>query len=250
MRSPDAAAGRPAGARATPDLVQILSNDAPFRDGISKHLQTLGRFTTACHDDDTVVVRRLATTPRYLAALVVGASTPSAQDAEICAAFRLHGATLPILLAGGQSFEPWPAIRHAVMLGDRPGKSDTNGRVQACLKDRFHTLAYGNACFAIAGHIYCAGPKKLIPDDGGKAVRLTPTEAALLETLWLNRGKTIAGPVLTHRIWGRACAETQRALKSHIYNLRQKIEQDSALRGRVLLTQSSGYRLVPEGLRF
>jgi hypothetical protein len=249
MAPPDAAGAAGAGVPG-PGLIQIVCQDAGLSAGIATHLQTLGKFTTVCHDDDSIVARRLAAAPRYLAALVVGACTPSATHAEICAAFRLRGVTLPILLAGARAFDPWPAIRHAVAPPQHATSGDTGGRVQACLSDRFHTVAYGRAaCFTIGAATYCAGPKALVPDDGGGPIRLTPIEAALLEALWLRRARPVAGPVLAEAIWGHACAQTQRALKTHIYNLRRKIEPNASLQDRVLLTESSGYRLLPAGLQ-
>lgn len=83
---------------------------------------------------------------------------------------------------------------------------------------------------------------RLLPHDGRKAddIRLTEKECAIL--LILRGGRTIRRQEMLDAIWGYAGGVETHTLETHIYRLRQKIEDDPA-NPRYLLTDETGYRL-------
>ena len=80
--------------------------------------------------------------------------------------------------------------------------------------------------------------------EGGDAVRLTEKETAILGYL-LCAGNTVTGrDTLLAAVWGYNANVTTHTLETHVYRLRQKIEDDPA-NARLLITEPGGYRLVP-----
>jgi two-component system KDP operon response regulator KdpE len=59
---------------------------------------------------------------------------------------------------------------------------------------------------------------------GGEAVHLTPTEFDLLRTLVRNRGRLMTHRALLAEVWGPAWSDDTATLRTHVANLRRKIE--------------------------
>jgi two-component system KDP operon response regulator KdpE len=75
----------------------------------------------------------------------------------------------------------------------------------------------------------------------GEEVHLTPIEFELLSCLALNRGRLMTHRALLTEVWGPAYAEDTQTLRTHIANLRRKIEP--AERPRYIRTDPGvGYR--------
>ena len=58
----------------------------------------------------------------------------------------------------------------------------------------------------------------------GEAVHLTPTEYDLLRILVRNRGRLLTHRMLLSEVWGPQYADDTQALRTHIANLRRKLE--------------------------
>jgi two-component system KDP operon response regulator KdpE len=81
---------------------------------------------------------------------------------------------------------------------------------------------------------------------GGAAVRLTPTEYRLLETLATNAGRLCTHRFLLERVWGPGYGDESQYLRVYMANLRKKLDDPAA--PQLLLTEPGmGYRfVVPE----
>jgi two-component system KDP operon response regulator KdpE len=82
-------------------------------------------------------------------------------------------------------------------------------------------------------------------DVGGREVRLTPKEYALLQELVLSAGKVLTHQVLLGRVWGPEYLGEYNYLRVFLRRLRRKIEADPT-EPRYLLTELGvGYRFAP-----
>jgi two-component system, OmpR family, KDP operon response regulator KdpE len=81
--------------------------------------------------------------------------------------------------------------------------------------------------------------------EGDNAVRLTPTQWRLLETLLRHPGQLVATQRLLTEIWGHGYERSAHYLRFHMAGLRRKLEADPS-RPRHLLTEPGmGYRYQP-----
>lgn len=82
----------------------------------------------------------------------------------------------------------------------------------------------------------------------GQEIHLTRTEFGLLRTFVRHRGKLLTHQALLLEVWGAAYADDTATLRTHIANLRRKIEGPVAADGsggRLIRTETGvGYRLL------
>lgn len=100
-----------------------------------------------------------------------------------------------------------------------------------------------DATFAVGPYTFKPGHKLLVDQKGGK-IRLTEKEAAIIKYLYRAGDKVITRDVLLEEVWGYNSGVTTHTLETHVYRLRQKIEQDPS-NAQLLITESGGYKLNP-----
>ena len=76
-------------------------------------------------------------------------------------------------------------------------------------------------------------------------LHLTPTEFDLLKALMSNRGRLMTHAALLTQVWGPAYAEDVATLRTHIANLRRKVEPGGAAR-HIRTEAGIGYRFTAE----
>jgi two-component system KDP operon response regulator KdpE len=84
--------------------------------------------------------------------------------------------------------------------------------------------------------------------QGGREVRLTPREFAILELLAGAAGRPIGAAEIVRKVWGPDQAVTADAVRVHISAIRRKLEPDPGS-PRYLVTEPwVGYRFIAEPL--
>ena len=78
----------------------------------------------------------------------------------------------------------------------------------------------------------------------GDEVHLTPTEFELLRTLMRNRGRLMTHRALLVEVWGRAYERDTQILRTHLANLRRKIETTPGTPRYILTDPGVGYRFA------
>ena len=83
---------------------------------------------------------------------------------------------------------------------------------------------------------------KILESNEGRSIRLTEKENNILKFLYKNLGNTVSRETLLHEVWGYNSKVTTHTLETHIYRLRQKIEDDPS-NACFLITEPGGYKL-------
>ena len=111
-------------------------------------------------------------------------------------------------------------------------------RVQLCQHE-----ASEDAVFTIGPYTFRPSSKLLLNPKGNKA-RLTEKETSILRYLYRAGQQPVLRETLLQEVWGYNSGLTTHTLETHIYRLRQKIENDAAAPA-ILVTEAGGYKLMP-----
>jgi two-component system KDP operon response regulator KdpE len=84
--------------------------------------------------------------------------------------------------------------------------------------------------------------------QGGREVRLTPTEFSLLELLATNAGKPMFIEQIIARVWRSAPATTADTVRVHMSSLRKKVEPEPSDPRYIVTEPWVGYRFIAEPL--
>jgi len=174
--------------------------------------------------------------------MILDVGLPDGDGRELCREFRNGGVTCPILLLTARDSD------EDVIKGLDSGANDHIAKPFrfAVLAARIHAHLRSHEQSEEA--VYRIGPytfrpsAKLLLDAKGKKIRLTEKETNILKHLHRS-GHTVARETLLHEVWGYNPAVTTHTLETHIYRLRQKIENNPGA-AQILVTESGGYRLV------
>jgi two-component system KDP operon response regulator KdpE len=85
-------------------------------------------------------------------------------------------------------------------------------------------------------------PARIVRREG-EEVHLTPTEFELLRVLAQNRGRLMTHTTLLGEVWGQAYVDDPQVLRTHIANLRRKIEPEGETR-YIRTDPGVGYRFA------
>ena len=82
--------------------------------------------------------------------------------------------------------------------------------------------------------------------QGGRDIRLTPTELSLLELLATNAGRPLFTDHIIARVWSDAPGTTADTVRVHMSALRRKIEPDPSSPRYIVTEPWVGYRFIAE----
>jgi DNA-binding response OmpR family regulator len=89
-------------------------------------------------------------------------------------------------------------------------------------------------------------PPRMRAELGGRQIELTPTEFQLLATLAAQPGRIFTRSQLLDALHGVAFESYERAIDTHIKNIRRKLEPDPRVPRHVLTVYGVGYRFADE----
>jgi DNA-binding response OmpR family regulator len=168
---------------------------------------------------------------------------PDGDGSDYCAKLRRQGHKMPIIMLTGFGGEMdivrglGAGANDYIVKPFRP--RELMARIRTQLRD-FETS--DDATFTIGPYLFRPSARSLVERASNRRIHLTTKEVALLKFLHRARNRVVDRQGLLNRIWGYHTSVTTHTLETHIYRLRQKIEQDPAT-PRLLVTHRKGYRL-------
>lgn len=222
--------------------ILIVDDDETLRSTLSEQLALHEEFETDEAATGAEGLEKSKTSHVDLVLLDVG--LPDFDGREVCRLMRKAGVKCPIIMLTGHDSEADTILGLDAGANDYVAKPFRFGillaRVRAHLRSHEQSE---DAVFQIGSYTFKPAMKLLENENEKKKVRLTEKETAILKYLY-RAGGVVSRDVLLHEVWGYNSGVTTHTLETHIYRLRQKIEQDPS-NAELLVTETGGYRLVP-----
>jgi DNA-binding response OmpR family regulator len=220
--------------------VLLVDDDTMLRSSLAEQLAATGEYAPV--EAGSVAEGRAKAKDGLYEFMILDVGLPDGDGRKLCRALRDDGVSCPIVLltaadsdadtiegleSGANDYITKP-FRFAVLMA----------RIHAHLRNHEQSE---EAVYRIGPYTFRPSAKLLI-DPTEKKIRLTEKETNILKFLYRS-GETVARETLLHEVWGYNPAVTTHTLETHIYRLRQKIENNPG-QAQILVTESGGYRLV------
>jgi DNA-binding response OmpR family regulator len=170
---------------------------------------------------------------------------PRMDGFDVCAGLRRAGVRTPIILLTARVQEA------EKILGLDAGADDYVTKPFSLRELRARIRAQLRRGLPEAAGVYRFGDCEIDFDRAelkrsGRRVEITAQELRLLAALVRSRGRVLSRDQLIEAAWGRGIAITERAVDSHIFNLRKKIETVPSQPKFLVGVRGLGYRFEDE----
>ena len=221
--------------------ILLVDDDGDLRGSLCEQLRLHDDYETAEAATGSEALEILKEANFDLILLDIG--LPDLDGRELCRMVRRLGVKVPVIMLTAADTEA------DTILGLESGANDyvvkpfkfgvLLARIRAQLRQHEQSE---DAIFTIGPYTFKPSAKLLVKGEGGRTVRLTEKETAILKYLYRTGEKAVSRDRLLNEVWGYNAGVTTHTLETHIYRLRQKIEEDPS-KARILLTKPGGYLL-------
>tara|TARA_R110002110_G_scaffold12692_9_gene60204 strand:- start:5605 stop:6291 length:687 start_codon:yes stop_codon:yes gene_type:complete len=222
--------------------ILIVDDDDALRGSLMEQLQLHEAFSCLAVASAAAGLEHARSSHVDLVLLDVG--LPDMDGREACRLMRKAGVKVPIIMLTGADTDSDTILGLDAGANDYVTKPFRFGVLLARI--RAHLRSHENsddAVFKIGPYSFRPGAKMLL-DTEEKKIRLTEKETSILKYLYRAGARVVGRDVLLAEVWGYNSGVTTHTLETHIYRLRQKIENDPS-NAELLVTEAGGYRLVP-----
>jgi DNA-binding response OmpR family regulator len=222
--------------------ILVVDDDRELRETLVEQLALHEEFETDAVETAQAALQQARSGRIDLVLMDVGLPDMDGRDAV--RVLRKNGFKAPVIMLTGHDTDS------DTILGLEAGANDyvskpfrfavLLARIRAQLRSH---EASEDAVFPVGPYTFRPGAKLLVTQRGTK-IRLTEKETAILRYLYRAGQCAVSRDVLLHEVWGYNSGVTTHTLETHIYRLRQKIENDPS-NAALLVTDAGGYKLVP-----
>ena len=211
-----------------PDIVLSLQED----------LRRQGYDTSVSTDGDDAICRG---TTELWDLILLDVMLPGANGFEVCAAIRRAGVRTPVILLTAKARELDKEQGLDSGADDYVTKPFSLRELRARIRAQLRRG--GNGSDRLVRFADCElDLDRAELRKGGARVDLTAQEFRILQVFVRSGGRVLSREQLIEGAWGRGMAITDRAVDTHVFNLRRKVEADPAEPRVILSVRGLGYR--------
>ena len=230
-----------------PRPILIVEDDAALRATLAEQITLAGEFRIVEAESAAEAAAKLDAGDARYDAVLLDIGLPDADGREFCAKLRRDGKRMPVIMLTGADAEQDVVRGLDAGANDYIAKPFRLGELLARVRAQLRVFDNSeDAVFTIGPYLFRPAAKLLLEPARNRKIRLTGKECGILKFLHRAGGRPVGRQALLNEVWGYNSTVATHTLETHIYRLRQKIEPGPA-GTRLLLTESGGYRLDPQG---
>jgi len=224
--------------------ILIVEDDPALRATLAEQIGMDGEFSATEAESAGSAEAKLASGGGHFDAILLDVGLPDADGRDFCAKLRREGRQMPIIMLTGADTEADVIRGLDAGANDYIAKPFRLPELRARLRAQVRLFdSSEHAVLEIGSYVFRPSAKLLLEPARNRKVRLTDKENRILRFLCGLGGKPAERQVLLYEVWGYSNAADTHTLETHIYRLRQKIEDDPS-RPQLLLTEpGSRYKL-------
>jgi DNA-binding response OmpR family regulator len=218
--------------------ILIVEDDASLAMGLEDDLKLEGYQVQVARDGETASRKALK---ESFDLIVLDVMLPGKDGFEVCRELRRNGLHMPIIMLTARTQDSDKVLGLELGADDYVTKPfnprELRARIKAVLRrtgNELHELySFGDVEVDFSRHEL---------RNAGKPVTVTHMEFKLLEALIRSRGRVLSRAQLLDDVWGLDNFVTDRAVDTHIANLRKKIETRPSHPRYLTTVPGVGYR--------
>ena len=223
--------------------ILLIDDDDALRQSLAEQLRLHEEFETKEANNGTDGMEMAKA--EYYDAIVLDVGLPDMDGREVCRLLRRSNVKSPVIMLTAADSDADTILALDSGANDYVTKPFKLGVLLARLRAQLRQHEQSeDAVFTIGPYTFQPSAKILVHNGDKKKVRLTEKETSILKYLYRSGSAVVGRDALLGEVWGYNAGVTTHTLETHVYRLRQKIEQDPS-NARILVTEPGGYRLVP-----
>lgn len=227
---------------AQPKTLLIVDDNDDLRTELADLLASGGEFTVHQAADGAAGVRAALESRPDL--ILLDVDLPDTNGREVCRELRARQVACPVIMLTAADTETEMVGGLDAGANDYVTKPFKLAVLQARIRAQLRSHEHSEGAVFRLGPFEFRPAAKVLVDASGRKIRLTEKETSILKYLYRAGDKPVPREELLAEVWGYNAGVTTHTLETHVYRLRQKIENGSAS-GRLILTEGGGYRLAP-----
>jgi two-component system, OmpR family, KDP operon response regulator KdpE len=222
-------------------VILVVDDDPAIRDSLSRELRAAGYTTSAAADGSEGLQRFTSQAPDLV---LTDIAMPRSDGFELISAIRATS-RVPIVVLSVRGADA-DKIR-ALDLGadDYVTKPFSVPELLARVRSQLRRIQSPPTTILTFDELVIDLERRRVT-EGGREIRLTPTELSLLELLAANAGKPLFIDHIIARVWRSAPGTTPDTVRVHMSSLRRKIEPDPSAPRYIVTEPWVGYRFIAE----
>ncbi len=223
--------------------ILLVDDDTERLQSLAEQLQLHEEFETVTADSGTEALKIVKND--HFDAILLDVGLPDMDGREVCRLMRRGGTKAPVIMLTGADSDADTILGLDSGANDYITKPFRLGVLLARLRAQLRQHEQSeDAVFTIGPYSFRPSAKMLIEPGTNRKIRLTEKETAILKYLFRAGDKVVGRDTLLNEVWGYNAGVTTHTLETHVYRLRQKIEENPS-EAKILVTEPGGYRLIP-----